>query len=522
MMGGERPDRRTVVLVCAGLAFLWALFWLHDQRMYDDDYGRWLNPAQDLSYSQILGQLLRPFPPDWGFLDRPALMACFKLGRDLFGSHQALWFVSKAAVFAGLVAAFGTLTLRVATSAGFAPRSAAIAAAVAVALFTTSDPAFASLLWLSDMEVAAQLSVAVAVLLYLRATTTAADRPLPGRPIATLILLVVVAFIGFKFKPTAKVLPLLLGAHVVIFARTRARLVLPVVALLIAACIPWGGLGAAPLPPMLDFDGRFEWFYWRPANLDAAGSLIWGAGPTLAPLGLPDGLPTGLLETWFPFGLLLTVAGLAVSVRAALGGARDGAQSLVWLWLGLLLLTLSIAPDIPGPLLGRYLFAVQLPLALLAGLGTGWAVGLAGTRGRRLVVAGAVGLVVLQIAVGFTHTRTRKRSQGCQLSIADKTAELVHSSLDGATVFFLGSPVPRYDRSAARNEIVSATRQDPGLEARLRAASPRVALVTDQPLRPGAPWRLLEHLRAEDEAYWRLVGPPLGRCERFVHQPSGL
>ena len=495
------------------MALLWALFWLHDQRMYDDDYGRWLNPAQDSSYPALIAALLRPFPPDWGFLDRPGVMLSFKLGRDVFGSEAGRWFGVKAAAFASLLGVFVLLAQAVIREAGLSGRAASVGAAAAGVLVLTSEPAFASLLWLSDLEVVAQLAVVAGLLLFLRALSADGSKRL-----ASLVLLVLVAFVGFKFKATAKLLPLLLAVHVVLFARGRRTHLVAPIALLVAVCVPWGALGDTPVPPMLDYGGSSPWFHWRPANLSALGGLLWGGGPALWPAGDPTGLPTGLVETWFPFGLTLTSAGLLLLVRAARTGPADAGR-LVLIWLSFLLVTLSIAPDIPGPLLGRYLFAVQLPLALLAGLTVAWAWERAGGRKGRAVLLLALTLVLLQVAVSARHTQTRKRSQACQMSIADKTAAYVHSSLRGSTVFFLDYPEPTFDKALAANEVVSVSRGDPSLEQRLRAPGSRAALVTDSALPAGAPWALVKHLRAEDARYWTWVGPPLGRCERFLYTP---
>ena len=495
------------------MAFAWALIWLYDQRMYDDDYGRWLNPAREVGYLQLLWELMRPFPPDWGFLDRPGVMLSFKLGGQLFGASVLPWFLAKAAAFAVLVGCFARVAQLAASSVGFKPRTAVYSALGASALLLTSDAAFASLVWLSDLEVVAQLAVVAGVLVYLRGAPGAGDDP---RALRTGVILFVLVFIGFKFKATAKLFPLLLGAQLLVFDRRTLRRFGPIALLLAAACVPWLALGSSPLPPMVDFGRQFESFHWQPASAGAALTLLWGAGPELLPIGTPDGLPTGILQTWFPFGLILSCAGGWLAGVAAFGqGAKPAGLVLIWLLLGLA--TLCISPDLPAPMLGRYLLGVQLPLALLAGLGLAWAFE-AASAGRRWLPAAALLLCVLQLLVGFSHTRARKLSQGCQFSISDKTAEFVYQSMRSSTVVFLGFPVPAFDDRRKAAEAVSADPRDPSLEARLRSLGYRGAIVTDGPLTSAA-WIERMHFRAEDSLYWRLIGPPVGRCERYVYRP---
>lgn len=494
------------LLAVAAFALLWALFWLHSQRMYDDDYGRWLNPAQDLRWGQVIGSLLRPFPPDWGFLDRPAVMLGFKLGQGLVDATSGLWFVGKAAIFSGLVVLLAMLARRLLGSVGVRGRAATIGTSVCVALFVTAEPVFASLLWLSDMEVGAQLAVVAALLLYLRALGTEPRR-------MELVLLVLVAFVGFKFKATAKLIPLLLIAHLLLFERGRWRAFLPAIGLLVAACVPWGALAETPLPPMVDYGGEREWFYWRPANMQAVGGLLWGGGLHLNPFGEPTALPTGLAETWAPVGLVLSLWGAWIAGKHALAGDRP--SRLILVWLALLLVTLSIAPDIPGHLLGRYLFAVHLPLALLAGL----AVGRAWGELPRWLVGLALAAVLFQVVANTRHTQNRKRSQGCQMMIADRTAERIHAEFSGRTAFFVGLPEPEFDRSRKRNTFVALDPRDNAGLARAHSMRGQALLVTDRPLTPTAPWTERHRLSADDWPHWRFVGPPLGSCARWIYEP---
>ena len=504
------PPSRRVVAAAGVFAFAWALFWLFDQRMYDDDYGRWYVPAKELSYGAVLADFARPFPPDWGFLHRPALMLWFKAFGDLFGSAAGWYFAAKAAVFGGLVAllALGAGWLTGALSGSV--RGANAAAGTAGLLFATSEPVFASLLWLSDMEVAAQCAVLAASALYLRPVVT--ER---GGGWGAVALLVAVAFVGFKFKATAKLLPVLIGLHALTLDGAARRRGLAIGAGLLALCIPWT---SPTLPPFVDFSGggKTEWFYWQPAN---AGSWSWLL------LGNPEpGPPTGLLETWAPAGLLLSAAGLVIVARAALPGrsgpAAMGARFAVLL-LVLHVASLGTAPDIPPVLLGRYLLGVHLPLALLAGAAVGLAV--ARPRPKAAVVVAAL-LAGAQVVAGTLDTSVRKRTQGCQITVADRTSELVAETFRGANVVLLDLPDLAYGEPEPSNTMHSLTARARDVHVRLRTlggGGRPLVVVSANPIPQGTGLRPHATVGTGAPGYWRLFGPPIGRCERTLYTSSG-
>jgi len=508
-------------LAGALFAFLWSSFWLLDQRMYDDDYGRWYLPAKELSYGSVAADLLRPFPPDWGFLHRPALMLWFKTFGDVFGDAAGWYFLAKAVVFGILV---GLLALGAAHLVWAITRSragAAAAAAVTSLLFCTAEPVFASLLWLSDMEVAAQAAVLGASAIYLRPLLAGEDPDRAGW--GSVVLLVLVAFLGFKFKSTAKLLPLLILLHAITLRGRPRRRGLLVGAGLLALCIPWGALGAHPLPPIVDFGGggMTEWFYWRPANADSWSKLLVGAVPLGALRGGLVGSPTGLLETWAPFGLVLSLGGLAVVLPAARGGAAAPLARFIALLLLLHVVSLGTAPDIPPVLLGRYLLGIHVPLALLGGA----AVGVLAARGGPKPLLVVAGLLVLgQVALGVHQTSVRKRTQGCQIVVADRTSAYLADRYRDTNVVLLDLPDLAYGEANPSNAVHALSSRSPGLSQRLSefARHPRgLVVITANPLPRGTPLVPVERVGVEDSRYWSLFGPPIGRCERTVYGLRG-
>jgi len=492
---------------------LFASFWLFDQRMYDDDYGRWLVPARELGYGVVMGDLLRPFPPDWGFLHRPALLLWFKSFGDAFGDGAAPYFALKSGVFAVLV---GLLTWGGAHLAWETTRSRAaslLAAAATTVLFTTAEPVFASLLWLSDMETAAQCAVLAASALYLRHVLE--GRELTVRSGAWVVL---IAFVGFKLKATAKMLPLLLGGHALTLSGAPRRRALWIAGVLLALCVPWTLLGTHPLPPIVDFSGggTTEAFYWQPANATSWSRLLVGAGAASSLRGTAT-VPTGLLETWAPFGLALSLGGLVIASRAAIRGAPLARFTV--LLLGLHLCSLGTAPDIPEVLLGRYLFGLHLPLALLAGLASAALV----VRWRGAGAAAAALLLVTQLVLNVGQSSVRKRTQGCQITVADRTSEYLANEIRGSNVVLLDVPDLAYGSPHPSNSLIFLSGAAPDTNAHLQALAGQarpLLLVTAAPIPSGSPWALKERI-AQESAYWRLFGDPLGRCERNVHELAG-
>lgn len=507
--------RRLTAPALAGLlALAWFGFWLWGQRFYDDDYTRWLNPGRQLGWGELTWQLLRPFPPDWGFLDRPGVMASFKLSDSLFGPVAWPLFAARAVLAAALVGLLFAAARELASRAGAEPRRATVGAALAALLFATSEPVFASLAWASDSDLVAQLAVALALLIWLAALERQERRwPL-------LLLLLAVAFLGHKTKGTAKIVPLVLIGHLAWTARDRVRALAPVLAVLLVVLVPWGRLFADPLPFLVDFggDGSREWFYWRSANAESFTSLVVGGGLRAWPFGAREGLVSGLLEVLSPYGLTAIALALVVGLRRLLGGSAGGPTRLLLVWLALGLLLFSGYPHIPDHLLSRYLAGFLVPLSCLAGAAVGVGLGRSGAT-RGLAIAAGVALL-LQAAAGFGDTSARKRSWACQVTVTDLARQQLEEGLRGATIGLLDLPDTGYVATGSGNRYETISSTDPNASARLlrltRSMGP-VRLVTTAPLSAGSGWDLERHVEAP--AVHRLTGPPLGRCERFVYRP---
>lgn len=499
------------------LALAWFAFWLWGQRFYDDDWFRWLNPGRQLGWGEVLGQLLRPFPPDWGFLDRPAVMLSFKLSDSLFGPVAWPLFAAKAVVAAALTGLLFAATRELASRAGASSRGATVGAGLAAALFATAEPTFASLAWASDSDLVAQLCVAASLLLYLRLLERDEGRRWP-----LLLLLFTVALVGYKTKGTAKIIPLVLIGHLAWTARDRLRAFAPLLLGLMLVLVPWGRLLQEPLPFLVDFGGdeQREWFYWRSANVESFTSLTLGGGLRAWPFGARTGLVFGLLEILSPFGLAALALAIGVGIRRLLGGAsRPAKLLLVWLTLGLLLF--SGYPRIPDHLLSRYLAGFFVPLSCL--LGACVAVGLSRAGVARWLAIGAVAALLLQCAAGFADTSTRKRSWGCQVAVADLARGELEAGLRGATVGLLDLPDTGWVETGNGNryETIESGRPDAATRLRRLARSPGGArLLTARPLAPGGGWDLEREIRPAWSLHRRLVGPPLGPCERYVYRPG--
>ncbi len=459
-------------LYAAGLATLWFGFWLFGQAFWDDDYGLWLNPAAATTYGDLIANLLRPFPADWGFSDRPATMLAFRVGHDLFGASAAVFFAIKA-LLAGAVVGLIVVAAR-ALSPDRDPRWALVPAA----LFATAEPVFASMIWLNDVEIIAQGLVLAVLLLWTR------DRSRRGT-----LLAVALALLAFKVKPSAKLLPLLLAVDVVASRTVKERGW--IVALLVAVNVPWLALGAPDLFVPAE-PGALTWHAPSAALYSKllVGDGFWSFGK--------EGLPLGLIGFLSPF-LLVLLVGLR-----RLGG---GLGRLIGLWLALEVVLLGCYPDIPPHLIQRYLVATLLPLCLVVGLAL---------EGRWRWIA--LGLVVLQIAVGVHGSSLRKRSQGCQIAVNDLTRARLEAEFEDVDVVLLdlpdngglGTPGNRYHSVASRSAGDNAK-----VEQLVRRG--RTLLVSEGPLRSPR-WRHVWTERPGPRAYWELFGRPLGRCERSVYE----
>lgn len=472
---------RRALITTGLLATAWLALWLVDQAFYDDDYSRWLNPSRELSWPAVLGALLRPFPPDWGFLDRPGVMAAFKLGDAALGERVALWFLAKSALGGALVAGVAALVSHVARSPA--------AGLVAALLLATSDALFGSLLWMSDSEVVAQLCVVGAIAAWLAFVADGRRR--------WLVVLLLVALVGYRFKASAKIVAPLILVHGLLLHRRRLRSALPVLGLLVAAAIPWGALARTPLPPMVDFGGEREWFAWRAFNPTSLKAMALGPGPRLWPFVAPEAMPHGLAYALTPFAAAALLSVAAFWRRPAI---------LLGLWLAGNLVLLAAYPQIPDHLLGRYLVATWIPLAGLIGLGFARAP-------RPLAILCAL-LVCSQVATNVRDASIRKRSVACFYAVTDTARAWVEEQPD-AVVLFVDQPVLAFAAGAQhdRREVRSG---GPWVRGEVPDRNQRTLLALTTGLAPGRGWVELARFGPPRGPLRSLLDPPLGRCEQAV------
>jgi len=505
----------------AGIAgFVWFTFWLHRQRFYDDDYGRWLNPSQDVSWGSALWNLLRPFPPDWGFLDRPALMLGFKIHDGLFGAYAAPMFWAKAALAGILVAVLFVAAHEIVRLGGATGRAAMLGGIASALLFVTAEPVFASLAWASDSEIAAQLCVVAGLAIYLVLLERHADEDLLSREaIGLQLLLFAVAFVGFKTKGSAKILPMILVLHLLWCRRGALRPLAPLVVALIAVNVPWGHVLQSPLPPIVDFGGEAsrEGFYWHAANGQSFLSLFVGGGFDLWPFGESTELPHGLLQLLVPFGL---IAVAVLPLLAAIGSPRPAGShaKLLAIWIGLHVVFMSSYPHIPEHLLGRYLLGVLAPLSVVVGAGLGLASCQPGWRRWASLVVGAA--LLLQIGVGIRNTSLRKRTWCAQVVVSDQFREDVENDYQDANIALVDLPDNGYATNESGNRYYEIDSSDPRAEFRINSLileSRSTYIASPRPPKEGSPWRQVGHWAIEDDLYWRIVGTPLGACERYLY-----
>lgn len=473
--------------LCFLVAGLWWAFWLHGQRLYDDDYGRWLVPSADIPWSSLAKSLVRPWPADWGFLDRPAVMALFKIA-SLAPEVAAAWiFPLKACAMAALVA-LATLGARTLAQG----RAALVVMPV---VLMANDGAFGSLLWASDSEVAAQLLILAGWLAHRRAGSL----PAGSRRLAWLCLVLLCVVLGPKWKASAKLLPLLLMLDWALLGRGMGRDRAAIALVSLGLTVPWPLLADHLWPPILDpLDrGRVEPFYWRRWTPEASWTRLWGAGPVLFPV--EPRLVTGLFEAWTPWAAVLIVVATA---RGAWRGIGREAAFLAG-WFALAALLLGSTPDIPGPFVGRYLLAPALPASMLMSLAVGRFVG-AGRPASWL----AVTLLVLHSAVGLADMRVRKSSQGCEIAVQDLCRERVEAAVEGATIFLVDLPDTGFRPTTRTNRWRSVGGE--ALAAEWRSAPrPRVAVSA------GSDSTSRWHIEPPGgKAYWTLFGPKV--CGRDV------
>jgi hypothetical protein len=519
--GRDEPRRRTTGLLVFLVSFFWLAFWLYGQPFFDDDYGRWLRPARELSWSTILFRVAAPIPPDWGFLDRPVILGFFKAGSELFGAHAAPYFWMKSAIAASLCLLLYRMSARYAIGPALAPtRYRGWIVHVPWVLFLTAEHVWKSMVWLCDLEVLSQLSVLAALLLYLEYRRRGLHRGGWTRTsVVWQLAIFAVAFIGFKTKSSAKIVPGVILLHSLWMDRGSARHFLPLVAAMVATCVPWLGLARQPVPEFLlgsDLARETPSFFWRRASLTGFRDLFLGDLRSWWPFATGKVRPFGAVQILAPFGLAALALGLFGGRRARTSEPDEmGMTAFLLIWLSLSTALLSIYPRIPPAFLNRYLVAIWIPVVLV--LGRVVALGL--RERSTAVIAGAVAAcLALQVATGIQQTRMAKTQIGVHLMITDHVRATLEAEYRDTTFIYIAEQNHAYWAPVGGNRyhVLMQLNESKllGIQAEARAGRSVYRIIPLSDVLP--PWRREREIRLGVGAYGRLLGIDERRLIRYV------
>ena len=419
-----------VILVAGALAYTSLL--TGGQRLFDNDYD-WIASA-GAGWVHILGQILDPIPEDWGFQHRPVQVLCVKVLHALFGYSPAPYYAFKGLLFAAAVGGIVLFCL----SAGFGSAVAFTASGV----FALSAPDFASVLWVSDFELLAQLFILAALGGFLALErgelgTRAGFRLYLGQTVIFLLTL-----LGHRAKGSAKLVPLFILGYLLISNRKALVRYLPLLVLIIVTIVPVFHLLEDPVPPFAPFsEDRSQGWMWKPANLTTLSVLLVGNAHPVTGTAGPDGVHS-LLGVLCPV-LLWASLGAALwlyrgrSELAPLPRKARNAAILTGVWLVVVIASFASFPRLPVDFMARYVAGALVPASILVAL-------LLGRAATALSASRAVPLLALVVVghglVNFGHTRTIRESLGQIMIVYDRARAAIAETVQDADVLLLGFP----------------------------------------------------------------------------------
>ncbi len=315
----------------------------------------------------------------------------------------------------------------------------------AAGIFTLSSPVFSSLLWVSDFELLAQLTILAAFGCFLsqeRQNLYHNDRYRFYLYQAGIFLLLL---LGHHTKGSAKLIPAILFGYLLVHRRQFLKRYLPLLGLMVLAVVPFLSLADDPLPPFAPFaQDRSQGWMWKPANLTTLGILLVGNAHPFAGTAGP-GVAYSLLGVLCPVLLWtgLTGTGLLVYRRRECQPLAPGARTAIVLalvWLCGVILSFSAFPRLPLGFMVRYVTGVLVPASILVALLLSRAADLLPSAWKPAAAPLLALIVLAHGAVNFGHVRYVRESFGQIIVAYDRARSGLSKKVQNANVLLVGLP----------------------------------------------------------------------------------
>ncbi|HAA75184.1 TPA: hypothetical protein DCE37_08705 [Candidatus Latescibacteria bacterium] len=406
------------------IAFLICASVLSGLRLFDNDYD-WINQARDTGWLTVVWEILRPIPEGWGFQYRPVQVLGFKALDALAGETPWVYYGFKSVLFAGVTAAIARFALTI----GLDRRAAGIAALT----FALAGPGVASALWVSDIELLAELLILGALGLFWRMiANTPSDRRQEFLHRALFVLVTVVAH---RTKGSAKLIPAIVLLYLVLYRRDQLRRFLPSIALIGLTIVPVLSIGSDPVPPFAPFaEDRSQGWMWKPANLETLATLTIGNIHLLKGTSGPD-IAFSLGAVLTPALLWATVLSGAVLVLRRRRSLSFPGLGLITVWASLAILSYASFPSLPEGFMARYVVVALVPASLLIGcVIAGASRSLPWRIGLPLLTA----LLTVHAIHNWDSTRHLRDTLGQVIVAYDRSRDYLATRIEDANVLIVG------------------------------------------------------------------------------------
>ncbi len=426
------PQRKTLplVLLLGFAAFIYMSALTQGERLFDNDYD-WISQAQS-DWSEILQDIFRPMPRDWGFQNRPLQVLCFKMIYTFFGYDPGPYYAFKCFLFALVTCGICVFCLGLGFGRAVGFTSAAI--------FALSSPVFSSTLWVSDFELLAQLFIlsAFSCFLFLENHRCFEENRVKFYLLQGFTLLF--AILGHAAKGSAKIVPFVVLGFLLVYNRRHVKRHLLLVILILLTIVPLVQLLDDPIPPFAPFsEDQSNGWMWRPANLTTLHILIFGDVNILSG---SDDFAYSLLGAFSPvllWSLVVAAAFLFYIRRWPSAQSTQIRRSIVFcsIWLAVVIVSLSAFPRLPYEFMSRYVTVVLVPASVLTAIILVHAVALTPERVRRYA-GGLLLLVILgHSIINFGHVRHTREYLGQIMISYDRARTSISETIQNATVFLL-------------------------------------------------------------------------------------
>ncbi len=412
-----------VACTCALATGLYLYFYLQGFRFFDNDYD-WINQARATSWVSVLTDLMGPVPEDWGFQFRPGQVFVTKMLVALFGETAIAFYAFKCLTAGGVAACIAGFLL----VAGESRQTAVLAAAV----FGLSAATFASTMWISDFELVAQILTIAALGVFWFAHTSGKTAGMWKW--APQILAAILMILAHRTKGSAKILPVLIVAYLIVWRRDQLWQWLPAMGCVAITSVPLIGMIDNPVPPFAPFsEDRSQGWMWKPASLDTLWILLIGNVHVL--FGTADGtVPYSLLANLTPWLALPCLVSAAIWLRS-----RERVPphvGFLGIWMLGVLVAYTAYPRLPHGFMARYVVVSLVPASMLVSI----ALTRVSARYTHPNVAVAA-LAVLLLGHGSSQSeghRYQRETLGQAIVAYDRAREAIASDIQDADVVILG------------------------------------------------------------------------------------